>query len=221
MLDFFGIKIEVYKRIETKFKYLQSIIDSAEVKRYPKFDKKLSIAYEVTIRKHDFYKTFYINIFKKDNDFCSLFINGNIVESGKGIETNIMNIEDEIYVHENPHVKEMLDVIKCKNNKCPICESEMRKEFISNSTDEYYILVCPNNCYKIDIDKQLESDNCLLLNAIVAGVDAFYTYSFIANVKPIESILKKKVDRLNYLYVTINYWKTNDRYLIKILQGGF
>lgn len=87
--------------------------------------------------------------------------------------------------------------IYCKDGKCPICDSEMKVEYCDTFYDNDYY--CRNKCYQIEIfshDKQQH-------DVVLFDVE----YIEIENFDDKEKVKKR-----------IQYWKENDRYLMKLLE---
>lgn len=97
----------------------------------------------------------------------------------------------------------MID-LKCKDNKCPICESKMITNFTHRSISKY----CENNCYDFMIRDHLSKNG--LENSHFNVFDGFFNYGYHDD-KEYKLITEEKVREL------IEYWKENERYLLRIL----
>lgn len=85
----------------------------------------------------------------------------------------------------------------CRNDKCPICDSEINK--ISQS---YWN--CRNSCFAID--------------KLNSHVFLFRIFDEIFSLVNDNNYPNKEKHMLNIIN-KIKYWKENDRYLIKIMGG--
>lgn len=91
----------------------------------------------------------------------------------------------------------MIDIY-CRDSKCPICDSTMKISSLKTSLDIQYIKICHNECYRIEM---IENKN---------------VGNYITSCK----IFDKKINQMLVSYITnkVEYWKTNERYLTKILE---
>ncbi|AEO93721.1 gp463 [Bacillus phage G] len=104
---------------------------------------------------------------------------------------------------ENKEIQEHLDTIICKDNICPICESELK-------IDEFRSLMgkeCANKCYFVSLDR----------NSIFPT--GFGTFDENAILDNSDESVEKIIRNMYRIRKSINYWRENDRYLAKILKG--
>ncbi|AEO93713.1 gp455 [Bacillus phage G] len=125
----------------------------------------------------------------------------------KFYQLELQHILDFIYISSNNELKRKIEVIRCKNEKCPICDSKVDiddRAFNGNNAS----LRCSNGCYVVR--GVMESLNSFYFNVIIFKDESSYYKSNVA--------LEEKIKRVNAIYDKIEYWKENDKYLIKILK---
>ncbi|AEO93725.1 gp467 [Bacillus phage G] len=117
---------------------------------------------------------------------------------------DIEEIVEYLYVNDNQELQSKLDAILCKNNLCPICNSELELDIYAVAE----VISCKNKCYSvIDLTGRFK----LYFHVVIFGENI--------SASPHDKILNK-VDTVNQLYDKINLWKDNDNYLTKMLMEG-
>ncbi|AEO93723.1 gp465 [Bacillus phage G] len=113
----------------------------------------------------------------------------------------IINIMEDLCLSGDKDLQHKFDTIQCENNKCPVCNSEMILNFMEQS--------CSNKCYSIS---PLFGKYTIQFDAKLFTDQPFEIYPYMK--------MKDKIKVINELYDSINYWKEDDKYLIKILSKG-
>ncbi|MNJ90065.1 hypothetical protein D3C87_76570 [compost metagenome] len=106
---------------------------------------------------------------------------------------------------------------------CPICNNKMREEHLG-STD----LWCKNGCCKYDVDPQGETVSVSLFND-EENNDLNFLLELYKEARlqwePLDDDdykMQKELDReMEKFLNAISYWKENDRYLVRILEGKY
>ncbi|AEO93729.1 gp471 [Bacillus phage G] len=112
----------------------------------------------------------------------------------------LINIAEDYALDTNKELQEKLTTILCKDNFCPICNSQL----IEGKRHE---LKCNNNCYSISYSNYTRTID---LEATIFN-EEFQAYG--------DQSIKDKIEAINLIYEQISHWKENDKYLTKILKG--
>lgn len=97
----------------------------------------------------------------------------------------------------------MIDIY-CKDKKCPICQSEM-----SEQLGLMIATYCENRCYVFQN----------MIFTFKSNIYCFYIFDKHVgdfeedDIKEIEEVLKNEISE------EVEFWKENDRYVMKILEG--
>ncbi|AEO93727.1 gp469 [Bacillus phage G] len=110
--------------------------------------------------------------------------------------TNLANIIEDLYLPNDKDLQDKLQVIYGVNRICPICNSQLEKN---------YRLECENNCYSF------LSINSLKLYFNIKIFDTKYRVDQ-------TSSLDDKINTINEIYNQLNYWKEDDRYLTEFIK---
>ena len=146
--NFNGLNMKAVPKVKRGLERLNEIASSIEVERTPLLDKQYYKSYEITFKKDEFSKVFYINLHKGTKTVRSIIFNDQILHGTTNsvhILIALRSIEDEILVSKNPELKDIMKSIRHKNELCPICNSKMHKHHI-NTTNQFYNLYCNNKC---------------------------------------------------------------------------
>ncbi|MDF2534355.1 MAG: hypothetical protein K0R18_512 [Bacillales bacterium] len=98
----------------------------------------------------------------------------------------------------------MIDIY-CKDGLCPICNSELQKIKVPMGRCSQ----CKNGCYEFHVDNQQNGGY---------NVDRFWVFKH-QRIVPLMSNKSIQNMATNQLIDNINYWKENDRYLMKIMNS--
>lgn len=218
IFDFNGLILRIDEETKKNLIDLQNISDSIEITH--KLYKAPYNFFNVTIKKNDFSKKFQLQINKKkkitniitnpdENNYKILTKSDNLFEP-----YILSNIIDSIVMQNNLEIQEKIDIIYCKNDKCPICNSEMQLKFLG------FHKSCQNECYSI-FSWGKNTNNLLISPSIFDGaVENKKLISFKILIAEKQDTVQDRIEYLNETIKEIKYWKENDRYLSKLLQGG-
>ena len=224
MYNFYGLQLRVRQQTKNVLDYLKTIIDNVEIERYAEKDTDTTMAYKITIMKNKFSKTFYFNIFDYDRVILqSMEINNYTISNYNMIEAALLALEDEIFISKNPNIKDIMNTIRCESNKCPICESQLNKNF-NDIVNINFSLICPNKCYIVNTLEKLENENNLLtrtafFNEMVIDTRETTRTVRLEDTEHLKLQFEQRIERINNIHKRIIYWKKDDKYLTKILGG--
>ncbi|AEO93706.1 gp448 [Bacillus phage G] len=204
MFNFKGVYFNLTKREENHLNELISLSENIIIKK----DESLC-----THKRYDIYSVSVV-INSKCNFKFNVKVDNyiNRIISFKDIENNCKlsytDIVDGVFLMKNEEFRKKLDVLKCKNNICPMCGATMIEESVFINI--FSRLECLNSCYRIT-NNNLFSSNKISIGAVLLN-------DIYINVGERDFSLQKRIEIVEESYEKILYWKENDRYLTKLLQ---
>ncbi|AEO93718.1 gp460 [Bacillus phage G] len=201
MFDFNGIKIKTNSNREKK---LQDILDNSDhikiinekINSYTDYGSR---EYNVMAYKGSFSIWFSLHI-DSENRLTDVIAD----LSHNAPVTSLNFIAERLYLSYNKDFKEKLDIIRCKDKRCPICNSKMNIATYFEFNDE---LACNNRCFYTLLSKtHLTNFTCKIFNDKKSD-------------KSLSLTLKERIEMIDEIYNKILYWKEEDRYLMKIMKG--
>ncbi|AEO93724.1 gp466 [Bacillus phage G] len=114
---------------------------------------------------------------------------------------NLVCVIEDLYLPNDKNLQEKLHIIYCVDDVCPICGMKL-KQIYSDKKE------CKNKCYEVLIVR-----NGCKINFLVK---IFKTQEY--EVYPTRA-LKEKIEIVNQICYQINFWKNNDRYLMRLIEG--
>ncbi|AEO93712.1 gp454 [Bacillus phage G] len=121
----------------------------------------------------------------------------------------LSNIADSLFLAKNKEIKKKIDIIHCIDNLCPICGNEIKKGIEKEMLNRFDSLTCKNGCYVVDF----RNFNFEHQSTVVSVT--FFRKNKISS--KLLSSLSRRMITIDQIYASIQWWKSNDRYLAKIL----
>ncbi|AEO93711.1 gp453 [Bacillus phage G] len=200
--------------IEIKLKEISKVCDLMEIKEYraEQYSGMNILAVFIAVTKKDFTENFIMRYHKKTKTIISIqrtqigfeqpFERQTITRQNK----ELTSIIDRMLIHGDEQIKKKIELFWFKDG-CPICKS---KEIKIIEEDYFGVIVnCQNGCFHLDSSSSEES-----IDFLIKFFDESPFFSLSLN-----SSLDEKLETINKIYEKINYWKENDRYLLRMLTN--
>ncbi|AEO93722.1 gp464 [Bacillus phage G] len=123
---------------------------------------------------------------------------------------NLTYILEDLIVISNAELSRKVDIIRCTNEICPICQSKLERRY-----GNIYNLACHNGCYDIAMHSKIK----LNFGVSFFHEKSYQLYGALRNIDNAIYSTDEKFETVYKIYDEINYWKENDRYLMKIIKG--